>query len=206
MARTHSSIMRQAAVGPLGTAGQILDVAERLAQTRGFNGFSDADLTRELGITEASLHYHFPEKASLGRALIERYSASFTEALSRIEKSGAPAPEQLERYVAISAGMLKSGRICLCGMLAAEYNTLPASMQEAIRAFFDFNERWLARVLESGRRGGTLAFDGQPEQAARAITSAIEGAMLLARLYGRPEQFTSAAQRLLNDFSARAAE
>jgi len=201
MARTHSSIMRQAAIGPLGTAGQILDVAERLAQLRGFNGFSDADVTKELGITEASLHYHFPEKASLGRALVDRYSASFTEALSRIEKSGAAAPARLERYVAIYAGMLKSGRICLCGMLAAEYNTLPASMQEAIRAFFDSNERWLASVLESGRKDGTLAFDGRPEEAARAITSAIEGAMLLARLHGRAEQFTSAAQRVLNDFA-----
>jgi TetR/AcrR family transcriptional repressor of nem operon len=195
--------MRQAAIGPLGTAGQILDVAERLAQTRGFNGFSDADITKELGITEASLHYHFPEKASLGRALIDRYAASFAEALSRIEKSGAAAPVELERYVAIYAGMLKSGRICLCGMLAAEYNTLPASMQEAIRAFFDSNERWLAGVLESGRKDGTLAFDGRPEEAARAITSAIEGAMLLARLHGRVEQFTSAAQRVLSDFAAR---
>jgi TetR/AcrR family transcriptional repressor of nem operon len=202
MARTHSSIMRQAAIGPLGTAGQILDVAERLAQTRGFNGFSDADVTKELGITEASLHYHFPEKASLGRALIDRYAASFSEALSRIETSAAAAPAKLERYVAIYAGMLKSGRICLCGMLAAEYNTLPASMQEAIRAFFDSNERWLASVLESGRKDGTLAFDGEPEQAARSITAAIEGAMLLARLHGRTEQFTSAAQRLLNHYSA----
>ena len=202
MARTHSSIMRQAAIGPLGTAGQILDVAERFAQNRGFNGFSDADLTKELGITEASLHHHFPEKASLGRALVDRYSASFAEALSRIEKSGAAAPEQLERYVAIYAGMLKSGRICLSGMLAAEYNTLPASMQEAIRAFFDFNERWLSKVLESGRRDGAFTFDGRPEEAARAITSAIEGAMLLARLYGHPEQFTSAAQRVLKDLAA----
>lgn len=194
--------MRQAALGPLGTAGQILDVAERLAQTRGFNGFTDADITKELGITEASLHYHFPEKASLGRALIDRYAASFSEALSRIDKSAAAAPARLERYVAIYAGMLKSGRICLCGMLAAEYNTLPTSMQEAIRAFFDSNECWLARVLESGRRDGTLAFDGEPEQAARSITAANEGAMLLARLHGQTEQFTSAAQRLLNHYSA----
>jgi TetR/AcrR family transcriptional repressor of nem operon len=75
-------------------------------------------------------------------------------------------------------------------------------MQEAIRAFFDSNERWLASVLESGRKDGTLAFDGEPEQAARSITAAIEGAMLLARLHGRTEQFTSAAQRLLNHYSA----
>ena len=193
--------MRHAALGPLQTAGQILDVGERLAQTRGFNGFSDADITKELGITEASLHHHFADKAALGRALIDRYSASFAEGLSRIEKSGAPL-DQLGKYLAIYAGMLKSGRICLCGMLAAEYNTLPPSMQEAIRAFFDFNERWLVGVLEAGRRDATLAFDGKPEEAARAITSAIEGAMLLARLHSRPERFASAAERLLKELDA----
>ena len=117
------------------TAGQILDVAERLAQTRGFNGFSYADIAGELGVTKASLHYHFPGKADLGRALIERYTVGFAAALERIEHSGVPAFAQLQHYVAIYGDVLKAGRICLCGMLAAEYTTLPAPMQDAIRAF-----------------------------------------------------------------------
>ena len=50
-----------------GTPERILDVAERLVQLRGFNDFSYADIARELGITTASLHYHFPSKAELGR-------------------------------------------------------------------------------------------------------------------------------------------
>jgi len=33
------------------TASDILDIAERLAQTRGFNGFSYADVSSELGIS-----------------------------------------------------------------------------------------------------------------------------------------------------------
>ena len=52
------------------TATQILDVAERLAQVRGFNGFSYADVAGELKITKAALHYHFAGKAELGVALI----------------------------------------------------------------------------------------------------------------------------------------
>ena len=54
------------------TAARILDVAERLVQTRGFNGFSYADVASELDVTKASLHYHFPGKAELGQALIAR--------------------------------------------------------------------------------------------------------------------------------------
>jgi TetR/AcrR family transcriptional repressor of nem operon len=53
-----------------GTGAKVLDVAERLLQTRGYNGFSYADVAAELKITKASLHYHFACKAELGEALI----------------------------------------------------------------------------------------------------------------------------------------
>ena len=52
------------------TAAEILDVAERLVQVRGFNGFSYGDVASELKITTAALHYHFAGKAELGEALI----------------------------------------------------------------------------------------------------------------------------------------
>jgi TetR/AcrR family transcriptional repressor of nem operon len=48
------------------TRTAILDVAERLVQARGFNGFSYADIAGELGLTRAALHYHFSGKAELG--------------------------------------------------------------------------------------------------------------------------------------------
>ena len=54
------------------TAERILDVAEELLRTRGFNAFSYADVAAELGITKASLHYHFPGKGELGNALVNR--------------------------------------------------------------------------------------------------------------------------------------
>lgn len=49
------------------TRAAILDIAERLVQERGFNGFSYADVAVELGITKAALHYHFPGRPSWGR-------------------------------------------------------------------------------------------------------------------------------------------
>ena len=64
------------------TSERILDIAERLVQTRGFNNFSYADIASELGITTASLHYHFPGKAELGHALITRYAQRFSQALT----------------------------------------------------------------------------------------------------------------------------
>lgn len=78
--------------GNADTASRILDVAERLVQSRGFNGFSYADVAAELKLSKASLHYHFPGKAELGEALIARYAARFADALEEIDRRGATRP------------------------------------------------------------------------------------------------------------------
>jgi TetR/AcrR family transcriptional regulator, transcriptional repressor for nem operon len=201
MSTPLSTPVRRRLKGPVPASAQILDVAERLVQTRGFNAFSYADVAAELGITKASLHYHYSSKADLGRALIDRYTLAFSAALSRIAEGDVPAPAQLERYIAIYGDVLKAGRICLCGMLAAEYTTLPVGMQDAIRAFFDLNERWLSSLLDAGRKAHTLAFEGTPRDAARALTAALEGALLLARPFGEQARFVSATDNLLRELT-----
>lgn len=183
------------------TASQILDVAERLAQTRGYNGFSYADIAAEVGITKASLHYHFRTKAELGRRLIERYSATFRQALSEIQDGPAPELEKLAAYARLYAQVLNAERMCLCGMLAAEYASLPAPMQEEIRAFFDINEEWLAGILDEGRERRALRFEGDPREVARLLLGSLEGAMLVARPYADLDRFEAAARRLLLDLA-----
>lgn len=186
------------------TASRILDVAERLVQSRGFNGFSYADVAAELKLSKASLHYHFPGKAELGEALIGRYAARFAEALERIDRRGADAPAKLDAYARIYADVLRDRRMCLCGMLAADYETLPAPMQRAVIAFFDDNEAWLAGVLEAGRQEGSLPLVGSASEAARAIVSGLEGALLVARPFGDVGRFEAAATRLLSSLAGSA--
>lgn len=178
------------------TASRILDAAERLVQVRGFNGFSYADVAAELEITKASLHYHFAGKSELGEALIERYAARFSAALAEIGASPVDAPAKLDAYAKLYADVLRGKRMCLCGMLAAEYRTLPKPMQDAVIRFFDENESWLEAVLVQGREEGTLTFAGSPSDAARMIVSALEGAMLVSRPYGDPARFQATAARL----------
>src|SRR5579875_3715232 len=96
------------------TSTAILDIAERLIQRRGFSGFSYADIATELGISKASLHYHFPSKAELGESLINRYAARFADALNRIGARAEPATEQLEAYCALYRAVLAEQRMCLC--------------------------------------------------------------------------------------------
>jgi len=186
------------------TAGRVLDAAERLVQVRGFNGFSYADIAAELQITKASLHYHFATKADLGEALISRYAARFLQALAEVDTGGAAAPAKLAAYAQLYTNVLTDQRMCLCGMLAAEYPTLPVPMQTAVLGFFDENEAWLATVLEQGREEGTLAFAGSIRDTARMIVSGLEGAMLMTRPYGDTARFEVAAASLLASLTAAA--
>ena len=191
--------------GSPSTSARILDAAERLVQVRGFNGFSYADIATQLKITKPALHYHFATKAELGEALIARYAANFAEALTALEADAMAAPAKLEGYAALYLQVLRHRRMCLCGMLAAEYQTLPAAMQDAVIKFFDQNESWLERVLEHGQQDGSLQFTGSAREAARMIVSGLEGAMLVARPYGDITRFQAAAANLLSGLARGAA-
>ncbi len=176
---------------------RILDTAEELVQTRGFNGFSYADVAARLEMTSANLHYHFGNKAKLGEALVTRYTERFMAALERIAASGAAPAERLAAYAALYGDVLRANRLCLCGMLAADYQTLPSGMREAVVSFFDQNEAWLAGVLREGESTGQLRLRGSVADAARAIVSGLEGAMLLARPYRDADRFDAAADGIL---------
>ncbi|NJM29147.1 MAG: TetR/AcrR family transcriptional regulator [Rhizobiales bacterium] len=191
----HQSAIRSS------TSDQILDIAQTLVQKRGYNAFSYADISATLGITKASLHYHFKVKGDLGLSLIGRYENGFRQRLDEIDRQGGAGSDRIRDYVAIYAGVLADHRMCLCGMLAAEFDTLPKPMQSALDHFFDLNERWLTGVLELGRTDGSLRFEGEAHELAQFLVASLEGAMMLARSHGADGRFHSAAKRLLVSLS-----
>jgi TetR/AcrR family transcriptional repressor of nem operon len=185
-----------------GTVGRILDVAERLVQVRGYNGFSYGDVATELGITRAALHYYFPGKAELGQALIERYATRFSVALTQLDAGAPDAATKLRGYVALYTDVLSADRMCLCGMLAAEHRTLPEPLQQSVCDFFTANTTWLHKVLEEGCSDGSLHCPGTADATATMVLGALEGAMLITRLDGDVQRFTATADQLLSGLLA----
>lgn len=184
------------------TASAILDVAQGLVQTRGFNGFSYADIAGALGITKAALHYHFASKADLGRALLTRYVDTFLAALAEIDRDVAAPPDRLAAYASLYVDVLAGDRLCLCGMLAAERDTLPDEMRTAVVEFFDANITWLESVLASGMRDGSLQLSETPRDVAEMLLGGLEGGMLVAWSHGAPDGFRASAQRLIASLTA----
>lgn len=188
------------------TPARILDIAEDLVQARGFNGFSYANIAAEVGISKAALHYHFPGKADLGLALITRYAERFSASLADLDRAEATPTERLAAYARLYDQVLHQSKMCLCGMLAAEYQTLPAPMQAAVAGFFEANENWLEKVLEEGSQDASLRFRGTARETARLVVACLEGAMLVARPSRDSDRVRSVAGSLLADLARPADE
>lgn len=179
------------------TATKILDVAEELVQTRGLNAMSYADISSRVGITNASLHYHFPAKADLAVALITRYSERFFAALDHIERTDEDVADRLRAYVAIYGAVLAQGRMCLCGMLASDFETLPPGVQEGVSEFFERSYTWLERVIDAGVAKGRLPATPSSYATAQSLVAGLEGAMLVSRPSVETGRFDRIADALL---------
>ena len=68
------------------TKTQILDIAEHLVRTTGYNSFSYADISEAVGISKAAVRHHFPAKADLGLALVRNFSDKMISMLQGIDK------------------------------------------------------------------------------------------------------------------------
>ena len=108
---------------------------------RGFNAFQLRRHRVWLDLTKAS-RTTLRRQGELGRALIERYTARFGDALAAIDAAGGDAPAKLATYAPASTRPVRGRRMCLCGMLAA-IDTLADPMRAAVVEFFDRNEAWL---------------------------------------------------------------
>lgn len=182
------------------SASRVLDVAERMVQERGFNAFSYADIAAELGVTKPSVHYHFATKTDLGLALVTRYTARLAESLHDLD--ALPALDRLRGYAALYRAVLERRRMCLCGMLAAEFGTLPDAMRSAVLDFFTVNERWLQSVLTDGQTDGSLRVRRGVEDTARMIIDCLEGAVLIARPYADLARFDRVADAMIATLDA----
>ena len=118
------------------TRDALLDVAQEFAQTRGYNDFSFRDLSKRVRVKTASIHYWFPTKGDLGRELMKRYHQRFMAALAAIDGRRWRAKQKLLAFAGLfRAALVQGDRMCLCGMLATEFATLPREVQEEVKAF-----------------------------------------------------------------------
>jgi TetR/AcrR family transcriptional repressor of nem operon len=164
------------------TAEKVVDAAEGLIQERGYTGFSYDDVAQLVGIKKPSIHHHFATKAELVAVVTQRYTHRFREQLLAIEGRVSKAPDRLSAYAALfERTFANNRRLCLCGMLGAEADSLPEQLTGEVARFFEANLDWLGATFQEGQRAGFFRPSPDARALAEAYLCALEGAMVVGR-------------------------
>jgi TetR/AcrR family transcriptional repressor of nem operon len=167
------------------TREQIIDTAFELLLQRGMNGFSYRDISQPLGVKNAAIHYHFPSKMDLVRALIEENHDTLKRRTAGFMAYGGPARPQLEGLFQYARAQYELGRpVCMVGALSVVYDDLSEGTQRALDTFMTDTVNWLTKVLETGREQGEFEFKGGSRSKAISILATMQGARQLARVHG----------------------
>ena len=163
----------------------IMNMAEALLQDKGFNGFSYAHISSELGVKNAAIHYHFPTKEDLARAVIQRYRDRFQLWINNSRVKDLSPEKKLDWFFSIYTDTrADQGKVCLVGSMEAELNSIPDGLRADVEGMHKDLLTWLEATLSEGREAGVFNFNGDPANKAALILSSVQGALQMARALG----------------------
>ena len=180
------------------TRERIMELGEKLILEKGVNAFSYQDISSELGIKNAAIHYYFPAKANLGTSIIKNNIQRFEEMIDNMNIRKFNEWEQLESFIQVYSKSNRERKVCLIGSLGPDYNTLPDASQKELEHMTRLIKEWLTSILKNGREKNLFAFRGDPENRALIILSNMVASLLLARIMDK-NVFREIRQTLLDD-------
>lgn len=146
---------------------RILDAAEDVLRRYGPAKATVLDVARALGVSHGSVYRHFPSKAALRDAVVERWLGRVAAPLHAIALSGGPAAPRLRAWV---AALIQAKRAKVQGEpeLFATYHALAGEARDVVRRHLDALVAQLAAIIADGVRDGAFAAP-DPAAAARAL-------------------------------------
>lgn len=160
---------------------EILQTAYRLIRTNGFDSFSYHDLSKAVGITKASIHYHFQNKEELGLAICDVIIQQFKWLQTAVENKST-AREKFDLYVETISAQVEDGLMCPISSLQAEYSILPDSMKRKIKDITHTELNMVAGILQQGLDQGEFHFEGEALDQAALLVTAYKSATLYSRV------------------------
>ena len=172
-----------------------------LVRQKGFDSFSYQDLSDQLGIRKASIHYHFPSKEDLGLALMDNMISWMKERFGSMESSRLGAWEMLEKILVIMRTGCQHGCMCPISSLQSSSGILSERMQARLEIVEETELEGFSMILRRGLDEGSMSFEGDIKHMAMVTSSIVKGATQYGRRYGA-ETFDAVIhqlKRLLTD-------
>lgn len=165
------------------TKEKIVELARDLILIGGYPSLSYQQISSRLGIKNAAIHYHYPNKEDLGTEVLRKEIERFDDFIAAVSSLGHW--EKLEAFMFNYRKYLENeNRICMIGASASDYREIPEQMQSNAAEYFQIVKNWFIELLEKGRSEKAFYFKGEAANKASLITSAMAGGLQHARLIG----------------------
>jgi TetR/AcrR family transcriptional regulator, transcriptional repressor for nem operon len=177
------------------TRQRIVELAAPVFNRQGYAGASLRDLIGATGLEKGGIYNHFGSKEQLA---LEAYDYAISRVTDRLARSQDGLTDGVDRLVGmIEAFAVNARRPAVdggCPMMntAIEADDTNAELSERARESMTSWHRLVGRIVKDGKAAGTFAADLDPYALA-----ALEGALMLARLYSDPAHMDRVVDHLV---------
>jgi len=151
----------------------LIKIATKTIQKSGVHGLTMRELGSAVNIKSSSVMYHFKNKDGLMYELVKIYNDDFFNYLEKINRESSEVKDRLDKLVDIFESVLLEDKLCLCGMLASENDSLDITTKNQVRDFFLRLNSWIEENLSLLNKDLSLS---------KVIVSSLEGSMLIDNL------------------------
>ncbi len=155
---------------------EILDAAQTLVYTKGYEQMSIQDIIDALKISKGAFYHYFDSKPALLEALIDRFADNAEKAVSPIlDDPNLSALEKLQKYFSTAVQWKAAQKDYLLAILRVWYSDENAILREKMfkRLLKRFAPSFVP-VIKAGIQEGFLS-TAYPEQAMEIVLQAING-------------------------------
>ena len=167
------------------TRDKLLKAAFEEIYRRGFQAASLDTILAKAGVSKGALYHHFPDKASLGYAVVDEFvKGLLLERWGVLEPPSGDPITALQRILRGRVAKLTSREVelgCPLNNLAQEMSPLDQRFRRGVNATFDIWTDAVAKDLASGQAQGTVRKDVDARKIAAFIVASIEGSFGLAK-------------------------
>ncbi len=181
------------------TREMILEKAAALFNSRGYFGASISDVMKATGLEKGGIYNHFGSKDELALAAFDHAAASSgAKLLSAIKKHDSAVDKLTAIVDSFESVVLKPTIPGGCPLLNSAVESddahpaLKERVQVAMRKLLGLVESMVIKGIESGE----LRDDVSPYAVSTHLIASLEGAIMLAKLYGDLSRFTAVATSL----------
>lgn len=164
----------------MSTKDIIISSADELVRTKGYNAFSFKDISANVGIRTASIHYHFPTKTDLGVAVIKDHIHRFDVLKTQLSRKSPLV--KLQGFLNMYAQIIAENKVCLVGSLATDLHTVEEPIKKELKKFAQQVLSWVTEIVTEGKQQGVFEFQVLPRTKALLIITNVLAIAQLSRL------------------------